>query len=61
MQSFNERKAGLGRKRKSALIPDYVIPPDVDELWDDLLLFYHGLLLCSEMWRKSAKHEGFYG
>lgn len=31
--------------RKSAIIPDCVIPLDVDELWDDLLLFHHGLLL----------------
>lgn len=56
VQSYNGRKAGLGHIRKSTLKPDYVILLDVDEIWDDLLLFYHGLLLRSEMWGKSAKH-----
>lgn len=45
---LSERKAGLVHIRKAALTPDYVIPLDVDEIWDDLLLFYRGLLLCSE-------------
>lgn len=58
---LSERKAGLVHIRKSVLIPDCVIPLDVDEIWDDLLLFYRGLLLCSEMWRKSAKHKRFFG
>lgn len=54
----SERKAGLERIRKSAVIPDYVIPLDVDEICGDLLLFYRGLLLYLELWRKSAKHNG---
>lgn len=61
VQSYNGRKAGFGHICKSTLKPDYVILLDVDEIWDDLLLFYRGLLLCSEMWGKSAKHRGFYG
>lgn len=54
-------KLDLHRMCKSALIPDYIIPLDVDEIWDDSLLFYCGLLLCLEMWRKSAKHNGLCG
>lgn len=30
---------------------------DVDEIWDDLLLLYQGLLLCSDMWRKSSSTD----
>lgn len=45
---LSERKAGLVHIRKAALTPDCVIPLDVDEIWDDLLLFHHGLLLCLE-------------
>lgn len=58
---LSERKARLMHTHKSALIPDCIIPLHVDEIWDDLLLFHHGLLLYSEMWRKSAKHQGLSG
>ena len=54
---LSERKAGLVHIRKSALIPDYVIPLDVDEIWDDSLLFYRGLLLCSEMEEKVSQAQ----
>lgn len=53
--SLDTENAGLGHARKSALMPHYVMPRDVEEIWADCPTFRRGLLLGSEnVWEKQA-------